>query len=213
MAVTKPLSQRFKTFSLKAKSLFGADPIWQVEAGQTVSEAFVHGGIQYYQVHDIFNTNTLRGTAAVEVYDKWNMRMSRDTLQEYLNEMKKVFVTPKVMDVGRIVTLVNSMQERMDYILSPEEYLWDLFCVNYFDASESPYGYDPEYQIEKKRRFKSSGNIDAFFLYTRLSELLPLPKLSEQDLMTAFRVISGMEELQSMVLSGQVPQDVPNRSL
>lgn len=201
----KKLVNTLLTWWLKLRTFCGGKPVWQIQEGHTIEPAFIAGGVQYYKVKDMFNTHTLRGTSAVEIYDKWNMRMDRSTLQKYIDEMKSQFTTSKSIDLNRVITLLNSMQDRMNYVLPPREYLWDLFCVTYFDRSESPYAYDPEYQIAKKARLKQSGKIDDFFLFTRLSELLPLPKLSQQDLEAALRVIESMDQVNSKVLSGNEP--------
>lgn len=190
----KRLSQRLRTIWLRLKTRFGAAPVWQIQEGHIIEPAFIAGGIQYYKVRDQFNTHTLRGMSAVEIYDKWNMRMERSTLTKYIEELQKCFNAGKTIDINRVVSLVNGMKDRMDFVLPPQEYLWDLFCVTYFDTNESPYGYDPDYQIAKKERLKQSGDIDDFFLFTRLSELLPLPKLSADDLAAALKVIQQLDE-------------------
>lgn len=197
------LVNTFRTWWLKLSTWMGAKPVWQIKEGHTIEAAFIAGGVQYYKVKDVFNTHTLRGMSAVEIYDRWNMRMDRSTLQKYIEEIRAQFNTGKAIDLNRLISLVNSMQDRMNYVLPPREFMWDLFCVTYFDKHESPYAYDPEYQEQKKLRLKHSGEIDDFFLFTRLSELLPLPKLSADDLAAALRVIESMNQVNSEILSGQ----------
>jgi hypothetical protein len=179
-------------------------PIWHIQDGHVIEHVFTHRGRDFYRIKDIFNTHTLRGMAAVEVYDKWNMRMDRDTLQKYVSEIKKL-LTPEdnVLDLPQVYNLLNGMQERMNWVIAPGEYIKDLFCVMYFDKNESPYDYDPAYQIEKKRfLFGGKDAIDPFLSYTRLSELMPLPKLSPDDLATALAVIQQLEIQASRNLYG-----------
>ena len=213
MELTKRLSQKLRTIWLKVKTRFGGAPVWQIQEGHIIEPAFIAGGVQYYKVRDQFNTHTLRGMSAVEIYDKWNMRMERSTLTKYIEELQKCFNTGKSIDLNRVISLVNGMKDRMDFVLPPQEYLWDLFCVTYFDTNESPYAYDPDYQIEKKARLKASGDIDDFFLFTRLSELLPLPKLSADDLVAAFKVIAELDELNLQNLYRGEPRQEQSKSL
>lgn len=190
-----------RTLWLKLLTKLGGKPVWQIQEGAVIEPAFIAGGVQYYRIKDAFSTFTLRGMAAIEVYDKWNMRMDRTTLQKYVNELTALFKTQGSIDLVECVKLLNGMQERMNWVVAPREYLWDLFCVSYFDKSESPYDYDPAYQIEKKKRLKACGEVDDFFLYTRLSELMPLPKLSAQDLAIALLVVEELEKRSSQILS------------
>jgi len=141
------------------------------------------------------------------------MRMDRGTLLKYIEELQKCFATSKAIDLNRVISLIGAMRDRMDFVLPPSEYLWDLFCVTYFDANESPYSYDPDYQIEKKARLKASGEIDDFFLFTRLSELLPLPTLSREDSEAAMRVITELDNLTLSKLYQDVPASGPNKTL
>jgi hypothetical protein len=209
----KRLSLRLRTIWLKVKTRLGGAPIWQIQEGHIIEPAFIAGGIQYYKVRDQFNTHTLRGMSAVEIYDKWNMRMERSTLVKYIDELQKCFNAGKSIDLNRVVSLINGMRDRLDFVLPPQDYLWDLFCVTYFDTNESPYSYDPDYQVSKKERLKQSGDIDDFFLFTRLSELLPLPKLSADDLAAAFRVIQQLDELNLANLYRGVPEPEQSKSL
>jgi len=213
LELTKRLSQRLRTIWLKVKTRFGGAPVWQIQEGHIIEPAFIAGGVQYYKVRDQFNTHTLRGMSAVEIYDRWNMRMERTTLVKYIEELQKCFNTGKAIDLNRVISLINGMKDRLDFVLPPQEYLWDLFCVTYFDANESPYSYDPDYQVLKKERLKASGDIDDFFLFTRLSELLPLPKLSQADLVAAFKVIAELDELNLQNLYRGEPRQEQSKSL
>jgi hypothetical protein len=189
-------SKNIKAFWAKLRSRFNSKPIWHIAEGHVIEHAFTHRGRDFFRIKDTFNTHTLRGMAAVEVYDKWNMRMDRDTLQKYVAEIKNLLIVPNggTLDLPQVVSLLNGMQERLNWVIAPQEYMKDLFCVMYFDKHESPYDYDPAYQIEKKRFLFGGGDaIDPFLSYSRLSELIPLPKLSQSDLETALKVIQQLE--------------------
>lgn len=202
-----------RTAWLKLKTWMGAKPVWQIKEGVVIEPVFIAGGVQYYRIKDQFNTFTLRGMAAIEVYDKWNMRMDRTTANKYADELLALFTTSGRIDLGEAVSLIKGMKERLNWVIAPKEYLWDMFCVSYFDASESPYSYDENYQYEKKRRLKAAGGIDDFFLYTRLSELMPMPKLSANDLALAFQVIQQLERQSSQILYNGKQRGKQNEAL
>jgi hypothetical protein len=187
-------------FRMWARTHITGKPIWNVPEGHIIEWKFMHRGRDFFWIQDPFNTYTLRAQSAIEVYDKWNMRMDRDTLQTYITEMKKTLIVPNggTLDLPQVVSLINGMQERLNWVIAPTEYLKDLFCVTFFDKNESPYSYDPAYQIEKKKfLFGGKDAIDPFFSHTLLSELMPLPKLSHDDLEIALKVIDQLH-LQSL---------------
>lgn len=184
---------------MKLKNIWNAltrsKPEWVLSEGDKVELAFTAGGVEYYRIKDVFNTFTMRGMAAIDVYDKFNMRMERSILTKYVKELKDLFVGKATLNLPEAMRILNSMEDRMNWILPPTEYMWELLAVCYFDKNENPYGYDPEYQKEKIAHWKKSGEVSDFFLYTKLSELMPLPKLSEDDLKTACSVIAKLEQM------------------
>ncbi len=67
--------------------------------------------------------------------------------------------------------------------------------VAYFDKNESPYSYDPEYNAEKIKKWKEAADITDFFIVQQLSDILPFPRLSEEDFNLCSKV---MEEIQQL---------------
>lgn len=185
----------FKNILAKVKTKLGAKPVWMLNDGDKVELGFIAGGVEYYRIKDVFNTFTMRGMAAIDVYDKFNMRMDRELLKGYVGELKNIFSGKASLNLPEAMRVLNSMDDRLSWVLPPQEYMWELLAVCYFDKNETPYSYDPEYQKQKIAKWKKSGEVSDFFLYTKLSELMPLPKLSEADLKTACTVIAKLDQI------------------
>jgi hypothetical protein len=174
----------------------GHKPIWQLEEGHVIEPAFISGGVQYYRLKDYFNTFSMRGLMALQVYEEWNMRFQREHLVAFIESMEKVTNDPKSIKIGEIIKLVAMMKERMEWIVPTSEIIYKFASVAFFDKNESPYSYDPEYCKEKIARWKEAADISDFFIVMQLKDMLPLPTLSEEDLRICLTVIDKMEELQ-----------------
>ncbi len=74
-----------KTFKALWQRIFKRpdSPPFKLEEGHVVVKAFIKDNIQYYQLHDLFNTFTQRGMDALSVYESWNMRCNRKFLIDH----------------------------------------------------------------------------------------------------------------------------------
>jgi hypothetical protein len=52
-----------------------------VEEGHVIVPAFESGGVQYYQLHDLFNSFAGRALDAEDVYNRWSRRCSDEFLR------------------------------------------------------------------------------------------------------------------------------------
>jgi hypothetical protein len=171
--------------------------VWQIEEGHVIEPAFISGGVQYYRLKDYFNTFSLRGLMALQVYEEWNMRMTREQLTEFINKFDKIMSNPKAINIGEMARLVGGLKERVEFVMPTTEIVYKFASVAFFDRNESPYSYDPEYCKAKIKRWKEAGDISDFFIVTRLRDMIPLPELSEEDLRVCLTVVDQVAGLQS----------------
>lgn len=173
----------------KIKTKLGGAPVWQIEEGHVIVPAFISNGVQYYMLKDYFNTFSLRGMAALQVYEEWNMRIEREHLIEFIEKTEKILSDNKQIRIIEIAKMVNILKERVEFIIPPSEIVYKFAAVAFFDKNESPYSYDPEYCKAKIKKWKEAADIDDFFIVMRLRDMMPLPELSEQDLKVCSEIV------------------------
>lgn len=134
-----------------------------------VEECFASGGVKYFKFVNEFKIPYSRAMAACDIYrelqdmtDSKYHKSAYNTIVEYLRQGKN--------DLAAIVC--HNTLERMDNICNVD-LMYKLASVLYFDASENPYNYDYEYAERKIKKWKKDDKIDAFFLKTPLSDLMP----------------------------------------
>lgn len=159
-----------------------------VEEGHVIVPAFESGGVQYYQLHDLFNSFAGRALDAEDVYNRWSMRCSNEFLRGWAaaleNEVNQTSI--KIIEIGK---LVQALKERLDFALPSTGLIWELAAVAFFDETESPYKYDPFYAKTKIERWKKDESLPAFFFKCRMSDLVSLPNLSEEGLATYLKAV------------------------
>ena len=193
----KKLKITISTLWLKLRTkLFGGSH-WQLDEGHVIEPAFISGGVQYYRIKDYFNTFSLRGLMALQVYEEWNMRMTRDQLLEFINKFETIINNPKQINMGEIARMVGNMKERLELVMPTSEIVYKFASVAFFDKNESPYAYDPEYCKAKIKRWKEAADITDFFIVTRLRDMIPLPELSEEDLRICLSIVDQLAEVHS----------------
>jgi len=178
----------------KIKTKLGHKPIWQIDEGHVIVPAFISNGEQYYMLKDYFNTFSLRGLMALQVYEEWNMRIQREHLVEFIAKMEDILNNNKQINLIEIVRMLNILKERVEFIMPPTEIIYKFASVAFFDKNESPYSYDPEYCKEKIKKWKEAADFSDFFIVTRLRDMIPLPELSEQDLIVCLEMIDKISE-------------------
>lgn len=174
---------------------------WKTEEGHVIEPAFISGGVQYYMMKDMFNTYCGRGLEALDVYEQWNMRCSRQHLIDFINGVDAILSKPTIR-IQDIVVLTRSLAERLNYALPTKEIIYKFAAVAFFDEKESPYHYDEEYGKEKIERWKKEMDIEAFFLTVPIKVMIPLPDISAQDLEPYLKVVEMLDEKESQFLQG-----------
>lgn len=185
------------------KLLFSKKKKWELQTGHTVDIAFWSGGKPYYKLSDLFNTFTERGLDAYQTYEEIGMRIEVTALKEFVSKFKSDLNTGKLMDCA--ITL-NFLEERVNFVIPPRNLIYKLASVAYFDETESPYTYDTIYANRKMEEIRKNGDVDDFFLYQQLGDLIPLPKLSKETYQVLQETMDKVISYQSKNISGKVSE-------
>lgn len=188
-------------------------PPFKLEDGHVVSKSFYKDGVQYYQLHDLFNTFTQRGMDALSVYEQWNMRCDRDFLILHTKAVDDILRDPKKINVIDISELNSKLKERLEWAIPTEEIIWKFMSVAYFDANESPYKYDNKYCDEKIKRWKLNNSIEDFFLSVPLKDLIPCPEYSKTDLEVLLTMVEKIDQKHLGLIIGKLSSNPQNNDL
>jgi hypothetical protein len=177
---------------------FGKKPkVWNLEEGHVIVPAFMDRGVQYYEIKDIFNTFSNRGLQALQVYEEWDMRLKKEDLLDFILAFEKTLNNPKEINITNLANIVNMLKERVTFPIATKDIYLKFASVRYFDENESPYTYDPEYAKVKMARWSEEGSeVDGFFIVQRLVDMLPLPKLSKEDLPSYLEAVQKVADYQ-----------------
>jgi len=202
---------------MNVKDLFKRKPKpkeWNLQEGHVIVPAFEDRGVQYYEIKDLFNTFSNRGLMALQVYEEWGMRMTKEDLQDFILAFEKILTSPKEINVLNLVKVVNMLKERLNFPISTADMYYKMASVRYFDANESPYSYDPEYNKGKIARWQeASSTVDDFFIMQRQGDMLPLPKLSKDDLQSYLETAKKLVDHHSQTLQSFASQQQPKMDL
>jgi hypothetical protein len=159
--------------------------------------AFIDQGVQYYEIKDIFNTFSNRGLLALQVYEEWDMRLKKEDLLDFILAFEKTINNPKEINITNLANIVNMLKERVTFPIATKDIYLKFASVRYFDENESPYVYDPEYNKIKMARWSEEGSkVDDFFILEQLGDMLPLPKLSKDDLPSYLEAVQKVADYQ-----------------
>lgn len=187
-----------KTIKKLISKWFGKKPkVWNLEEGHVIVPAFIDRGVQYYEIKDIFNTFSNRGLLALQVYEEWDMRLKKEDLLDFILAFEKTLNNPKEINITNLANIVNMLKERVTFPIATKDIYLKFASVRYFDENESPYTYDPEYNKVKMARWSEEGSmVDDFFILQQLADMLPLPKLSKDDLPSYLEAVQKVADYQ-----------------
>ena len=187
-----------KTIKKLISKWFGKKPkVWNLEEGHVIVPAFIDRGVQYYEIKDIFNTFSNRGLLALQVYEEWDMRLKKEDLLDFILAFEKTINNPKEINITNLANIVNMLKERVTFPIATKDIYLKFASVRYFDENESPYTYDPEYNKVKMKRWSEEGSmVDDFFMLQQLADMLPLPKLSKEDLPSYLEAVQKVADYQ-----------------
>lgn len=161
------------------KLIFSKKKKWELQTGHKVKLEFYSGGTPYYQLHDLFDTFTERGLEAYQVYEELSMRVDAETLKQFIAKFKQL-CNSNPIQILEVSKVLNFLEERVNFVVPPRDMIYKMAAVAYFDENESPYTFNAAYAHEKIERWKKNNDVDAFFLYKQLRDLIPLPNLSKE---------------------------------
>lgn len=171
----------FKRFrNLFRKQAFKSLP---PEQRSLIKEIFILDGVKYYTFEDIFRMPTLRGLQALDYYDEFSMRCTKEYLTYFCKACETILSDTKKLELIKLATLVKELNERLNMIPLPE-HVYKLASVMFFDETENPYFYDRDYAAKKIAKWKENPGVLDFFLQQPLRDLIPYLNMDGASLHT-----------------------------
>ena len=179
-----------KLFKRKKEAL-----VWNLEKGHVCKEAFILNGESFYMIEDVHNTYSERGLYALRVYDEWNRRATPEYLKLHYTANRNMY-NSRTIELSELIRANEDLGQRLNFVIPTEDIIWKMCSVMFFDKSESPYRYDPEYAKTKIAKWKKSEKVYDFFLYLRTNQLIPLPETSEEDFNLFLKAVNQYSQSQ-----------------
>ena len=175
--------------------------VWRIErdkrreqkAQYRIEYAFTSGGRKYYRFADINNLPYQRGRHALAVYNEVQMRCSRKFLVEYADAVDKVLHANPI-DIFKLNELNSMLKDRLT-LVADLELCYKLASIVYFDSTEKPEVYEPEYAEKKIARWKKDQSVSDFFSQMPLKELIPYLSNAIGDFDTFFQLNEELNQL------------------
>lgn len=183
----------YKEFQFQFKRAFGYIP-----EDKNIVPACKIAGVQYYTFDNIFELPHERGLAALQIYEEFNSRITREQLIVTLDSVSEMLNSNKLIDAHN---LINNLKERASWVLEAET-LYKLASVLLFTKYEDPYRYDVKYNKEKIKSWIKSKNY-SFFLSTPLRNYIPSQISSPDDIKTC--LVASLSKVRKMLLLAQKP--------
>lgn len=172
-----------------AKARFNLRP----DSKHEVEIAFTHQGVDYWRFVNEVNIPIERAYAAMDIYaelaEKADSVYTESAFKAILEYLKKG------ENINAGVVAHNALERRSQ--ITNVRILYKLASVLYFDANESVYSYDAEYNKKKIAAWMGDKDIEGFFLKTQLSDYLPSFAGLEMSL-TDFTKSQNLEELRML---------------
>lgn len=177
------------------KKLFQRTPkTFVLDDKYRVVEAFELRGVTYFQFDDAFKIPTERALRALTIYEEFRMNCDKDYLDKHVRAVELILSDPKKINLNAIVLLNNNLKERLNLTKFPD-HIYKLASVIFFDKTEAPYGYDPEYNKKKIEKWKEADGVLDFFLKGPLSTLIPSLQLPADSSSMYFQIADQVDML------------------
>lgn len=163
-----------------------------------IEYAFTSGGTKYYRYADIANLPYERGLSAMCVYDEITMRCSREYLTKHVEAMQQLLKS-KEIDIFRINTLNEVLAQRLR-MTTDVNLMYKLASIVFFDKTENPLVYEPEYAEKKIAKWRKDKGVHDFFMQTPLLDLMPFLRNVGVDLDIYTRLNDQLNQLQQEIL-------------
>lgn len=186
------------------KRLFKRKPKFKaLPTGETAVEAFRHNGTVYYHFTDSFKIPAGRLICALAIYEELRMRLTPEYIEKHCKAIEIILSDPKKINISAIAVINNNMKERLALVPFPD-HIYKLASVTFFDETESPYGYDFNYNKKKIAEWKKDPEILDFFLRTQFKDLIPFSTSSGANVGMYFQVSEEIDKMHREYLSEQL---------
>jgi len=180
--------------------------VWRIEMDKRrkqkekyrIEYAFTSGGTKYYRFADISNLPYERGLMALNVYNEVEMRCSREFLIRYADTIDKLLHEQQI-DIFKINQLNQVLKQRLT-MTTDTELLYKLASVCFFDKTENPAVYEPEYAEKKIAKWRKDKGVRDFFTQKPLLELMPFLRNVDTDLDTYSAMCDELNKIHSECL-------------
>lgn len=163
-----------------------------------IEYAFTCGGTKYYRFADITNLPYERGLMALQVYNEVDMRCSRQFLLHYADTIDKLLHEQKI-DIFKINQLNEILMQRLT-LTTDTDLLYKLASVCFFDKTENPAVYEPDYAEKKIAKWRKDKGVRDFFTQMPLLELMPFLQNVDTDLDTYSAMCDELNKIHSECL-------------
>lgn len=155
-------------------------PKFKLMEGHQMKLAFELGGIPYYEFTDSNMAPCERMFAAMDFYNEFNMRCTREYLMAHSTALREQLSGKNgSVDLVNVQKLQIQLEERLEWIFEPES-AYKYASVMFVDENEDPYSYDFKYNKEKIALWKKE-TPSSFFLTMPVARLFPPLNISKQD--------------------------------
>jgi hypothetical protein len=168
------------------------NPKFKLLDGHQMRFSFELDGVEFYEFSDSKMAPCHRMFAAMDFYNEFQMRCTRDYLLGH-SEAVKTALNGKsgTIDLIAVSTLYTQLTERLEWIFEPES-AYKYASVIFIDENESPYSYDHKYNREKIARWKKHAPAD-FFLSMPVERLFPPLSILKSDFQDYLKVLKMMD--------------------
>lgn len=163
-----------------------------------IEYAFTCAGTKYYRFADITNLPYERGLMALQVYNEVDMRCSRQFLLQYADTIDRLLHEQKI-DIFKINQLNQLLKQRLT-LAADTDLLYRLAAVCFFDKSENPAVYEPDYAEKKIAKWRKDKGVRDFFMQKPLLELMPFLQNVDIDLDTYSAMCDELNKIHSECL-------------
>lgn len=139
-----------------------------------IKYAFTSGGIDYFQMDDLFNMPYQRAMEAIHVYEELQMKCDKAYLIEHSKLIDEILTGQRIGmgEMMKLKSINDQLRQRLDWVVLPD-HAYKLASIVYFDASESPINYEISYGLKKIKHWKEHDDVQGFFLRQPVKTLMP----------------------------------------
>lgn len=198
------MMQWLKNIFVKQKGSFA-------KAGVIIKPAFTIGGVEYFEMENIYNLPYKRGAQAVRVYEEVRMKCDLEYIKAHCTAINNLFQGKEITfkELSKMKQLNDQLLERLNYIVDTD-IIYKLAAVVFFDKSESPHVYDEAHGRKKIEQWKKHESVADFFLHEPMLRLLPFLKQREMNFQTYSKTVKEINRLNWASVFGELSESQKN---